>query len=75
MKLINTSLLRSSILPTVWQNLMNSLLNGFELQVWQTHLRNGNCSWHAYDPMTGHSACFGSEDDMRVWIEQRYYKN
>jgi hypothetical protein len=45
-----------------------------ELQVWSTCSKNGLVSWHAYDPITGCSSSFGSEDDMRIWIEQNYQK-
>ncbi len=63
-----------SKLQKAWQDLIQALTTSFELQVWQTQ-KNGQVCWHAYDPKTGRSACFGCEDDMRVWIEQRYYAN
>jgi hypothetical protein len=61
-------------------NLLSKLLRDIvttlttsELQVWQKRDRHGYTCWYAYDPMTATHTCFGSEDDMRVWIEQRYY--
>jgi hypothetical protein len=63
-------------LPRIWQSLMNWIESSSELQVWQESDRHGcTCCWHAYDPMTGNHACFGSEEEIRIWIEQRYYTN
>jgi hypothetical protein len=73
MKILDKWLLIKSTLQKVWHSLITVMTTSPQLQVWQTHLANGDCSWHAYDPMTGRSACFGSEADMRVWIETQYY--
>ncbi len=37
-------------------------------------LFRGFIFWQAYNPMTGRSACFGSEAEMRMWIEMQYYQ-
>ncbi|KAB8335593.1 hypothetical protein SD80_004640 [Scytonema tolypothrichoides VB-61278] len=75
MKIIKFS---KEILPTmknIWQGVVTWLFSGSELQVWQESDRCGRTfSWHAYDPLTGRSACFGSEEEMRIWIEHCYYK-
>ncbi len=76
MKSINFS---KQILPAfekTWQQFVRYLIRASELQVWQELDRKGQVfSWHAYDPITGRSACFGSEEEMRMWIEQCYYKS
>lgn len=73
-KNFNTS---QPLLPTlkkVWQHFLRWMSSSSELQVWQESDSSGcTCCWHAYDPMTGRSACFGSEEEMRIWIEQCYY--
>lgn len=74
MKTVNRWVLLKSKLQNAWQRLVIAITTSSQLQVWQTHLVNGDCSWHAYDPMTGRSACFGTETEMRVWIETQYYK-
>jgi hypothetical protein len=56
------------------QHLFKFIVTSSELQVWQTSDSHGHTSWRAYDPITGRSACFGCEEDMRVWIEQYYYR-
>ncbi|MBG1267831.1 hypothetical protein [Nostoc sp. WHI] len=59
----------------VWQHFIIWMNSGSDLQVWQESDRYGYTScWHAYDPMTGRSACFGSEEEMRIWIDQCYYR-
>lgn len=73
MKIIDQWLLLKSKLQKAWHSLVIVMTTSSQLQVWQTHLANGDCSWHAYDPMTGRSACFGSGADMRTWIETQYY--
>ena len=73
MKIVDRWLPIKSQLQTVWYSLVAAMTTSSQLQVWQTRLANGDCSWHAYDPMTGRSACFGSETEMRVWIETQYY--
>ncbi|GAX42323.1 hypothetical protein NIES4075_33240 [Tolypothrix sp. NIES-4075] len=69
MKAFNVPLLKK-----LWQNFSRFIVTSSELQVWQTSNSHGQTSFRAYDPATGSSACFGSEEDMRAWIEQLYYK-
>ena len=45
-----------------------------ELRVWHETDRQGNTWWYAYDPLTRRSTRQASEDDLRIWIEQRYYQ-
>jgi hypothetical protein len=33
--------------------------------------RAGNAYYQVYDPITGHSASFGSEAEIRWWLETR----
>lgn len=63
-----------SFLQTIFQNLVTVITSKNELQVWQKSDRSGNTEWHAYDPATGRSVCVASEQEMRYWIEERYYQ-
>jgi hypothetical protein len=45
-----------------------------ELQVWRATDQDGHPYWHAYNPHSGRSTCFGSESDIRAWIEQQHYE-
>jgi len=56
------------------QDLATNLLRGNELQVKQRRDRQGHTWWQAFDPKTDESVSFGSEAEMRTWIEQRYYR-
>lgn len=62
-----------AFLKTVWQGLSRSMTGGNDLRVWQASDEDGYMHWRAYDPVTGETAICDSEDEMRVWIEQRYH--
>lgn len=34
----------------------------------------GNNYWYAYDPKTGRSAHLASEEEVLIWLEERYYR-
>jgi len=42
-----------------------------EPHVWKTR-HHGHILWHTYDPDTGDSADFASENEVRIWLEERY---
>ncbi|WP_414566496.1 MULTISPECIES: hypothetical protein [unclassified Anabaena] len=73
MKIVDAWLRIKSQFPRVWQRLVLALSSSNELQVWQTSDRSGHIYWQAYNPMTGRYACFGSEAEIRMWIEMQYY--
>lgn len=62
-----------AIIKINWQRLIRVLSASNELQVWKRD-RQGHTYWHAYDPLTGNSTCLSSEAEMRIWIEQHYYR-
>ncbi|WP_017318114.1 hypothetical protein [Mastigocladopsis repens] len=75
MQIFNTSKQLLLPLKKVWEHVVIWLVSSSELQVWQESDRHGRIfSWRAYDPLTGRSACFGSEEEMRIWIEECYYR-
>lgn len=75
MKIFDASGQLLSTLNKVWQHFVMSIDSSSELQVWQESDRHGRTfCWHAHDPVTGRSACFGSEEEMRIWIERCYYR-
>lgn len=63
-----------SRLNRIWQHLVESLILGQELKIWQSTDCFGNTHWYAYDPVTNSSVTRDSEAEMRVWVEQRYYQ-
>jgi hypothetical protein len=50
------------------------IAGNFEVQVWQVGDRAGNIYWRVYDPVTKASTSFGSSSEVRIWLEQRYYR-
>jgi hypothetical protein len=61
-----------SRLEKFWKVLLQQFVKPPELQVWQKRDRWGNIWWNAYDPLTGRSIRHIAEEQMRIWIEQRY---
>lgn len=49
------------------------LTTGNELHVWKNQ-QHGHVIWHVYDPMTERKEQFFSEEELRFWLEQRYYQ-
>lgn len=45
-----------------------------EIKVWQRQDRFGNEYWEVYDPNTNRSASLGSEEEVRIWIEELFYQ-
>lgn len=45
-----------------------------EPQTTQKRDRDGNVYYQVYDPRTQDSATFGSESEIRWWIEQHYLR-
>ena len=45
-----------------------------EIKVWQCQDRFGNKYWEVYDPNTNRSASFGSEEEVRIWIEELFHQ-
>jgi hypothetical protein len=55
-----------------WQALFHSIVRPSDLTVWCSQDASGIIWWSAHDAVTGLSIDHVSEDQIRVWIEQRY---
>lgn len=55
------------------QTLVQFLTNGHNPCI-QQRRQNGTLVWRVYDPMTQQIQRFYSEDDLRIWLEERYYQ-
>lgn len=62
-------------LKAIWRYSIRSLVGNNELQVLQKTDRYGMSYWRTYDPASGRSTVLGSQAEMRMWIEQRYYQS
>lgn len=69
-----SSFLSFSKFQAIWQHFMLALICSNQLQIWQKIDRFGNSYWQAYDPKSGNSTFLGTEAEMRMWIEQSYYR-
>ena len=61
-------------LHRILDTLVNAIANNSEPKVTQRCDRQGNCYYQVYDPVTGKSSTFGSEREIRYWLEARYYQ-
>lgn len=65
-------------LLTVWQKLWKIFAATFiqtsEPKIHQRTDRFGNVYFHVYDPQTGRSSVFGTESEVRAWLDRRYYE-
>ncbi len=63
-----------SAVNKIWQHSLTIFTKGNELQVWQTCDRFADTWWNARDHATARSISLAFEAEMRVWIEERYYR-
>lgn len=63
----------AAVLKQAGSTVVDFLTRGNNLRVW-TRQRNGHLIWHVYDPMTEQRQQFSSEEDLRSWLETRYYQ-
>jgi hypothetical protein len=60
-------------LNQLFQWVLNTAAGSAEPQITQKRDRAGNLYFKVYDPSSGESMSFGSEREIRTWIEQRYH--
>ena len=63
---------RTSWLKKIWRSLVTALSNNLEMRVWKTVDKTGRSLWKLYDPITGETFDFNSENEVRTWIEESY---
>lgn len=56
-----------------FSHLIQSLAGSREPHVWQRQDASGQLWWHGYDPVSDHHICCTSEEELRIWLESRYY--
>lgn len=69
---------RNSIKLPDWQQLWNAALEIFvrspEPKIHQKYDRHGNLYFQVYDPIAQQSSTFSTEQEVRIWLDQRYYQ-
>jgi hypothetical protein len=58
----------------IWNLLLKAFANSSEPQIYQKHDRHGNMYFKVYDPVTRQFGTFTTEQEVRVWLDQRYYQ-
>ena len=61
-------------LSALGRSLQNLFLSGHEPVIEEKRDRAGTLYWRVYDPITQNRRFFYSEDEIRVWLDQRYYQ-
>ncbi|HEY9618831.1 MAG TPA: hypothetical protein V6C78_00600 [Crinalium sp.] len=61
-----------ALIRSLWQNAIAIITKESELKIWQKQDHQGHIHWHVYDPWSGESVSFVSEETMYHWIENRY---
>lgn len=60
-------------LKSIWQTATAYLEASSEPRVWSSQDQAGRIAWSAYDPTTKQSIHQITEQEMRVWLEERHY--
>ncbi|HBE18268.1 MAG TPA: hypothetical protein DDW51_11795 [Cyanobacteria bacterium UBA11367] len=63
-----------SIFKNIVRQILKAIGRGHELQVWPHRDRFGNTHWHGYNPIGDCHIHLASEAEVRIWIEERYYR-
>jgi len=61
------------LLNDIGKFLVRHLFVSPDVQIWCTYDDQRNIWWNAYDPVSRRSIYRLSEEQMLVWVEQRYY--
>lgn len=59
-------------IPGFWQRVANFMTGPNEPQIYTRRDRRGNVYFRLYDPRTDQHRVFNSEEDIRIWFDQRY---
>lgn len=62
------------ILEQLWGFVLNTFARSQEPRIYRKHDRNGNLYFQVYNPSTNSLTRYNSEQEVRVWLDQRYYE-
>lgn len=57
----------------LWKRLISPLVNRAEPKIYQKRDRWGNVYYQVHDPVSGFSGAFNTEEEVRIWLDRRYY--
>ncbi|MBE9108195.1 hypothetical protein IQ273_02010 [Nodosilinea sp. LEGE 07298] len=58
----------------IWHGVIELFTPSSELKIFTGRDRYGNTYYRVYDVLTQGFHRFESEDEVRIWLEQRYYR-
>lgn len=61
-------------LEQLWNFVLEILTRSPEPKIYEKHDRNGKLYFQVYDPITHQSSTFNTEQEVRIWLDQRYYQ-
>jgi hypothetical protein len=64
---------RSVNFRAFWERLLTLFSGRKEPKIWRKRDRAGNWYFRVFDPVTGAIGVMDTEQDLRVWLEKRYY--
>ncbi|MGB8699721.1 MAG: hypothetical protein WCD18_09925 [Thermosynechococcaceae cyanobacterium] len=64
----------ASILNRIWNVFFEWVLSLDELKIYTLKNRFGETFWKVHDPRTGRRMSFGSETEVRAWLDKRHYQ-
>ena len=66
--------MKNNLIVDIFNTIKHRLIvNKNEPHITQKRDRYGNLYWQIYDYQTNKSYTFGSDLEVRAWLEQRYY--
>jgi hypothetical protein len=57
----------------ILHRLIESIIAVNEPKIYSLKSRSGNAYWAIRDPILGHKLFFESEQEVRAWLDKRYY--
>ncbi|WP_088889336.1 hypothetical protein [Leptolyngbya ohadii] len=64
----------ASKLGRVLHNLVESIVAVNELKIYSFRSRSGSAYWTIHDQILGRRVFFDSEQEVRAWLDKRYYR-
>lgn len=57
----------------IWQKFVSFITISDEPRIWTSIEHDGQTVWHVFNPVDNSVLAMASEQEVRVWIEERYY--
>lgn len=64
----------TSKISRILHRLIESIVAVNELRIYSLRSKSGSAYWAIRDPIAGHKVFFDSEQEVREWLDKRYYR-